>query len=415
MQGILPYYRDFNGYFDSGFSPEFIFTMNNPTFPMWGYGFIFFLTQSKFVLVFLQLLLMTYVVHKWDSYLLKKVKNRIIFRLLILMGACYIMFNIPLWPYSISCSIISLAIYYLFRSHENFSWKSIFYSAVLLGLAVNLRSDYFYFTLVLPLLIIVFKKLNSTKIPYRAALIYYPIIVLFLMPWMLHTKKFTGQMFPTSTNSGHVMFISLGQMPNNPWGITPSDGDPKMHKIVNEELNSDNTLDYKANAILKSAFISEVKKHPSAYFKKCLYNLYYTAVRPFSNGEIEPRLMSNLQELRKSKLLLKHDVKSFNIGRLIKNIMNGTYTVFMISILLNLLNILLLFVFIYHIIFGFIKLRFSILSQFELFILFAIIGYQLTLQTLFFYHPNYHTNVFVFYVIAVVLIRHLLSNRKVIA
>ncbi len=382
---------------------------------MWGYGMVFLITQSKFLIVLLQLLLMIFVVHKWDEYLQQKVGKRAVFRLLILMGACYIMFNIPLWPYSISCSLIALMIFYLFKSHEEFSWKYILTSAALLGIALNLRSDYFYFALVLPLLIIVFKRFSKSKIPYKAALIYYPIIVLCLTPWMLHTKKFTGHSFPTSTNSGHVMFISLGQMPNNPWGITPSDQDPRMNEIVNRELGRDNTLDYEADAILKSAFISEVKKYPSSYLKKCFYNLYYTLVRPFSNGDIEPQFMSDLVELRKAKLLLKHDVKSFNVGSLIKNIFNGTYTVFLISILLNLLNIILLLIFAYHILYGVMKLGFGILSHFELFVLFAIIGYQLTLQTLFFYHPNYHTNVFIYYVIAVVLIRYLLDEKRIVA
>jgi len=415
MHGILPYYKDFAGYFGSGFSSNFDFAMNNPTFPMWGYGLIFLITQSKYIIILFQLLLMAFVVYKWDNYLGERLGHRKIFRLLILMGACYIMFNVPLWPYSISCSLIMLSIYYLFKTHEDFKWKTILYSAVLLGVALNMRSDYFYFALTLPVLILLFKLFSDSKIPYKAALIYYPLLLICLIPWMMHTNRITDQMIPTSTNSGHVMFISLGQMPNNPWKIIPSDGDPRMKQIVKENLGQTNTLDYKANKVLKDAFIAEVKKHPGAYLKKCFYNLYYTAVRPFSNGEIEPRFISNEDELSQSKLLLKSDVKSFKVGSLIKNILNGTYSVFIISIVLNLLNIILLLIFVYHIIYGLIKHRFKILAEFELYILFAVIGYQITLQTLFFYHPNYHTNVFVFYVIAVVLIRNLRSRRKIIA
>lgn len=93
---------------------------------------------------------------------------------------------------------------------------------------------------------------------------------------MLHTHKFTGKYIPTSTNGGHVLYIGLGQLPNNVWGITPDDNDPKMVSLVNNKLGTRNTLDAKADSLLKLEFRTEIFAHPNSYIQKCLFSLYLT-------------------------------------------------------------------------------------------------------------------------------------------
>lgn len=412
MGSILSYYFDFSRFFQSGLSSEYIFVKNNPTFPMWGYGLILLILKHKFVIVFLQLLLMLFVVYEWDKYMHVITGEKVVFRKIVLLGVCFVFFNVPLWPYSIGCNAILLAILCLFKAHKSYKLKYILLSAILFGIALNFRSDYFYFAMVLPILILGFKWFWQTSIPYLIPFFYYPIIFILMLPWLIHTNNMTGHYSFTSTNAGHVMFVSLGQLPSNPWGITPLDSDKKMKEIVLDELGNENTLSAEANIILKDAFIKEVKTHPGAYLKKCVFNLYFTAIRPFSNGQLERRFINDDEEIFDLRQKLKKDIKSFNFKELIRGVFNGTYAAFILSIVLNILNILLWFFFLFNIFRGLIKHRLKLLSQFDIYISLAIIAYQMTLQTLFFYHPNYHTNVFIFYVVCVVLIKNLSREKS---
>ena len=53
---------------------------------------------------------------------------------------------------------------------------------------------------------------------------------------MMFTNMQIGKPIPTSTNSGHVLFIGLGQLPGNKWGITPHDKDPVKTSLLIKSL-----------------------------------------------------------------------------------------------------------------------------------------------------------------------------------
>jgi hypothetical protein len=107
-----------------------------------------------------------------------------------------------------------------------------------------------------------------------------------LFPWALYCKHVTGHYLITSTNSGHVFFIGLGNLPNNKWKITPYDGDPVMNEIVKNNLGPNVTsLDYKGDRLLKKVFAKYVVSDLKEYLKKCFYNLRRTLVDGVYPGE----------------------------------------------------------------------------------------------------------------------------------
>src|SRR5579884_101878 len=69
MSGIWRYYNDFAGFIRSGFSADYTFRARNPTFPMWGYGFIFAVTHSRGAIIFFQQCLNLFAVIQWLRYL----------------------------------------------------------------------------------------------------------------------------------------------------------------------------------------------------------------------------------------------------------------------------------------------------------------------------------------------------------
>ena len=58
----------------------------------------------------------------------------------------------------------------------------------------------------------------------RDVLIWAALSLLSLTPWALHAHRHTGHAALSSTNSGMVAYITLGQLPDNPWGVQHIDG-----------------------------------------------------------------------------------------------------------------------------------------------------------------------------------------------
>jgi hypothetical protein len=104
---------------------------------------------------------------------------------------------------------------------------------------------------------------------------------------MIYSARATGHVLLTSTNAGHVLYISLGQLPGNPWGITPSDGDPRMHRELDAHFRHRNTssLTYASDGFLRHRFIQLVRAHPAAWLHKDLLDAKSTLTGGFYDGE----------------------------------------------------------------------------------------------------------------------------------
>jgi hypothetical protein len=89
----------------------------------------------------------------------------------------------------------------------------------------------------------------------------------------------------TSTNSGHVLFISLGNLPGNTWGITPVDGDPRMVREVRDQFGHDQTLIHESDDFLRRRFFELVAEDPVEYARKDLHNLVTVPLDGVYSGE----------------------------------------------------------------------------------------------------------------------------------
>lgn len=289
MEGILPYYKNFTNYFINGFKYKGNEFKNVYTWPMWGYGLVLLL-KSKIIIIIVQQLLTSLVIIIVRSYLKNKIdiKSYKIFSLLILFATPWYFFQVSLWPYGISANLLTLSLLLLSIGIEESKFNYVIISALCFGIMLNLRSDYFYFAFVLGIAIIIFNLfLKFSRKAYIYIFYWLSIIILTLLPWALHSYKYSSKFSFVSSNAGHVFYISLGQLPENKWNITPSDEDSSMRKLIDSSFSfKESTLTNRSNKLLMSRFVVLIKNDPKEFIKKCFHNLRSFVINPFYLGSV---------------------------------------------------------------------------------------------------------------------------------
>ncbi|MFQ5584345.1 MAG: hypothetical protein ACE5GL_07920, partial [Calditrichia bacterium] len=289
MSGILPYYRNFKEIILSGFDPAAV-AGAVPTFPMWGYGWVFLLTENKLAILVFQNVLSIFSI--WfclrladeNTYLPSGVIT--LAKILVVVAVPWYAFHSLLWPYSTSNSLIILALF-LFVKAISSKYKTpypLLISGLLFGLALNFRSDYYLFPM--GLILIIGLTTEFSKQFLQKSALWLALIYLTLIPWGLYTKSATGHFLITSTNAGATLFIGLGNLPGNKWGITPTDSDPRMHRDIQSHFGEKTSfVSYKADQFLKTAVLEKIMEDPAHFGKKVLYNLKKTLLGGIYPGE----------------------------------------------------------------------------------------------------------------------------------
>ncbi len=290
MFGLVPAYEQFGNFLASGWDFESEPGKRVYTFPMWGYGLLFFITKSKSTIIILQQIFTIAVIMGID-FSLEKLKwkkvSRVIFRFLMLSCVIWFYFHAILWPYSWGANLLLVSLFSLiFYLRTNKLWM-LMISAVAFGIMLNFRSDYFYFAIGLgaALLLLRFVRQLNFKVWHLA--IWFGIVAIMLAPWAIFSNTKAGTPLLKSTNGGHVLFISLGQLPENKWGITPLDADPTMRALVDENVGKGiSTLSYAADTFLTSKWVELISEDRSEFLAKCKHNLQQIISQPYYNGSI---------------------------------------------------------------------------------------------------------------------------------
>ena len=272
MSGILRHYIDFKQIILSGFDPLAV-PHATQTFPMWGYGWVFLLTENKIVILIFQNILSIFSI--WlcfrlienNKYLPSNVLT--LAKLLMIVAIPWYAYHSLLWPYSISNSLIILTLILFAKavSSEQKTPYPLLVSGLLFGLALNFRSDYYLFPI--GLILIVGITIGFNKQFLQKSALWLVLIYLSLIPWGLYAKKATGHFLITSTNAGATLFIGLGNLPGNKWGIIPKDSDPKMHRAIKSHFGENKSfVSYEADQFLKTEFLKIIFEDPSHFAKK---------------------------------------------------------------------------------------------------------------------------------------------------
>jgi hypothetical protein len=289
MDGLLPYYQDYRNVIASGFDLA-RGTLGHPTFPMWGYGWLLLLTDSKPVLLILQNCLGLLAVWMLFRHLRDRERWTVPAPLLLTVG---VLLTVPWfalhsvrWPNSIAASLLLFSILLFVQALRVRSAVNprLIASAICFGMLLNFRSDYYLLPLAMaavpPVLLPEGRRLVS------ALLVWVVLVYAALGPWALYTRHATGEFLINSTNSGHVLFIGLGNLPDNAWGITGSDQDPAMNDVLVREFGEPtSSLVLKADHVLKREFRQRVADHPAEFLRKMAHNARATVLGGVYAGE----------------------------------------------------------------------------------------------------------------------------------
>lgn len=383
------------------------------TFPLWGYGLFHLLGKKVIIFLIIQQALTFYVLIYLDKLIrtYKLIDNIYLLRLIILLSTPWFLFHTQMWPKSISANLLVLGVLSIIHYLLTKEYIRIIYSAILFGILNNFRSDYIYLSLIIFIVLIMLDRFNFKSLFYKLQFI--SIQFLLIIPWMLFTFNQIGKPLITSTNSGHVLFIGLGQLPENKWGITPFDKDSLKLELLNKRFQKDySKVDYaewnqfEENEFLKKEFFKRAQEDPFEWIKKCLYSIRLITFDPFYVGNVgnfQQNKISNINEIRiLENLVYQLNFKdSYDLIRAtkwrfsFKEILQLVFTIYtkLIGIIIFSFSI-----FIYMIsILKFMTQKYK-LNKIDI-ILFLCIMYQLAISIFAFHMPVYNTSMYLLYIL----------------
>lgn len=412
MGGMVHRYCQFSDFIVSGFSNYDSVLKGDVTFPMWGYSFIFAITKSKLLIIIFQQII-TFFTILFIDFSIKKFNwsnnSRFLFRLLILLSLNWFFFHTSLWPNSISANLLLLSLFFLLHFFRTDKKIFLILSGVTFGFLLNFRSDYYYYVFFLFTLILFLRVIKKLSFCITRFMVWIIIIITMLVPWGVYSLIITNHFLQTTTNGGHVLFISLGQLPNNNWQITPSDDDYHMKRILLEEFSLPiSSLNYQADIFLKKKWFEYIKKNPNEFLKKNLFQIYQIIRSPFYVGDVGRNYFTQEEHeyLRKE---IKENLNDFNLINLIRLFLHGKNKILLLPLLINIWGITIFCLCIFLQLRYFIQKRVLVLSDPFFIIYSSIIFYQLALMTLSFFMPSYNTNIYVIYITQIV---YLISRKN---
>ena len=377
------------------------------TFPIWGYGIVHWLFDSSIlnILIFQQVLSF-YTIYVLDQFLSKNYKKSlVVWRGMVLLALPYFFFHTQIWPKSICSSLLVIGIIQLIYYLNSQKKSYLIYSGLSFGILCNFRSDYLYFIIIIPFILMVWEFVTQKKIKTISTLIIPLLTLILLIPWGIYTYSRSNQFLLTSTNSGHTLFIGLGQLNNNKWGITPADDDLKMNQILAQKFKhrSFSSTGYEESQYLKKVFFLLIFDSPFEWLKKCFYNVRLVFMDPFyvgNVGDFQKNGISNIKEIR----TLENAVYNLDFKSIYKIIKDtswefSSFEIFqlIITILTKILGIILFLIFIYSgMYFVFFKRKWFIKSPINL-LLSVLVLYQLMILIFVFHMPVYNTSIYLIY------------------
>lgn len=396
-------YEDFNSFFKSGFDLNLQFKYSNYTFPMWGFGLILYLFKTKFNIIVFQQIVTLLTVIFFDKVvqkntLLPKVNS---FRCGLLLSFTLYFFHSSSYPYSLGSNLLILGLLFLINFHYRHSKFDIIFSGVSFGLMLNFRSDYYFFIYPLFLLIVINFLIKSDRKSFYLVFLWMLIIQSFLIPWRFYTYNRLNEFVSVSTNSGHVFFIGLGQLPNNKWGITEEDNDSVMYSYLNKEFpkTKNNSLAHKENKFLLKKFLELIKNDPVEYIKKCTYNVYRLVRTPLYTGNLETLNKGNLNDINYIKAKIKEHLNKLEIFELLNFVLLREGKFFIASGIFNFVSVIFYLYFLVQF-FRFIIAKIFVFN-FLNFLLFLVFSYQISLSIFSFHLPIYNMNIYLIYLFAI--------------
>lgn len=185
------------------------------------------------------------------------------------------------WPDAIVAVLLVLGANWLRMAIEQRRTRYAILAGLSLGIINNFRSEYVGLVIVAAafalLLFIRGKRTNAVQLTVLAF-----VAIVSLLPWMIYSYRVDGKPRLTATNGGGVLYISLGQLPNNPWNIVHVDS---CAQGLCDRVGRVDAYSPAGDSILTAAFEDRIRAHPAAFLAKVAHNLVAVATRGVYTGE----------------------------------------------------------------------------------------------------------------------------------
>jgi hypothetical protein len=213
----------------------------------------------------------------WSAYKLLNIEPRLwhLFFAIPYFAMCSVK-----WPQAITTSVLPVALLTLSRAFQERRIGYTIGAGLLFGILLNMRSE-----LLVPILFLVgFLFVGGFRSEARTAAIAVLIALATLGPWVARSVAYDGIVRFGTTNRGGVLYISLGQLPGNPWHIGYSD---KYAFAYARKHGVENPWSPEGDRILTQAFVEAVERHPVAYVRKVAWTAFLSVAGGLYTGEYD--------------------------------------------------------------------------------------------------------------------------------
>jgi len=212
------------------------------------------------------------------------------------------------WPNAVESYLIILISLFCYKFIQQGRFRFAILGGLLIGLIANFRSEYslFPFSFLVSSVLIRKRSFRSKTLILGISILLIEIIL--LLPWAVRSFKYDGKIRFTATNFGCVLYITLGQLPHNPWHRVHDDR--AAYKYV-ELRGEDEAMTTRGNQLLIEAFIKDIKKYPGAYAEKWGYNLLSSLIGGVYYGEFGNLVESDREVARLVSIKKKDGLIAF--------------------------------------------------------------------------------------------------------
>ena len=296
---IFFHVNEIAGWFNGGAKPEVV------TWPSWGYAWLIALLPSLGVLLVIQagigVVALTALSHRLRVAL---PQHRTSISVLLILAVPWHAGQADFYPNALAGSFALISILCLDRALARSSFKAALAGGFAAGLSQNFRTEFVLIPLFVLIAMFALMRLKiMPRYQLRPVLVYVAFALALQIPWAMFYHAQTGRYSLTESNLGHVLYVSLGSDPNNPWSITKDD--LSAQDAVRQGGFEFSSLSDDGSKFLLQIVKRDVRNNPAGFVKRTVYQLKNTLAVPFYWWE--PRLGS---DHRANLDILREDLKN---------------------------------------------------------------------------------------------------------
>lgn len=269
-----------SGYSLNGITPEF--------YPMWGYPLLCMVgvatnSPAIFTLLF-QVILVVIGIHIF--YKMSSLSKRLIH---LFWFIPFIALMSVKWPDAIVAFLLLVYILSFINFLKQHRWIHAIIGGITLGLILNFRSEYIYFPFFVLIFALIFSR-DSFKVTVKFSSVSIVCSILLLLPWSFRSIANNSGFRTGASNTGLVLFTTLGQLPHNPWNIAPTD---QYGEDIVKAHGASDPYSPQGDSILEKAFVESVASRPISFGEKVGYNFVSIFYRGLYVGEYSRIFMND--------------------------------------------------------------------------------------------------------------------------